>query len=143
MKDYIGVKVVAAEPMSRGEYNEYRGWKIPSNENPEDEGYHIRYPDGYESWCPKKQFDEAYRKCNNMTFGIAIEAMKKGKKVARRGWNGKGMYIYMSEGQNIDINDKTVKFNPHIDMKAADDSIVIGWLASQTDILAEDWMIVE
>ena len=42
MKDYIGVKVVAAEPMSRGEYNEYRGWKIPSDENPEDEGYHIR-----------------------------------------------------------------------------------------------------
>ena len=42
MKDYIGVKVVTAEPMSRGEYNEYRGWKIPSDENPEDEGYHIR-----------------------------------------------------------------------------------------------------
>ena len=63
MKDYIGVKVVAAEPMSRGEYNEYRGWEIPSDENPEDEGYHIRYTDGYESWCPKKQFDEAYRKC--------------------------------------------------------------------------------
>ena len=62
MKDYIGVKVVTAEPMSRGEYNEYRGWKIPSDENPEDEGYHIRYPDGYESWCPKKQFEEAYRR---------------------------------------------------------------------------------
>ncbi len=57
MKDYIGVKVVAAEPMSRGAYNEYRGWKIPSDENPEDEGYHIRYPDGYESWCPKKQVE--------------------------------------------------------------------------------------
>lgn len=93
MKDYIGVKVVAAEPMSRGEYNEYRGWQIPRDENPEDEGYHIRYPDGYESWCPKKQFEEAYRKCDNMTFGIAIEAMKKGNKVARRGWNGKGMFV--------------------------------------------------
>ena len=93
MKDYIGVKVVAAEPMSRGEYNAYRGWKIPSDENPEDEGYHIRYSDGYESWCPKKQFNEAYRKCDNMTFGIAIEAMKKGNKVARRGWNGKGMFV--------------------------------------------------
>ncbi len=45
MKDYIGVKVVAAEPMSRGEYNAYRGWKIPSDENPADEGYHIRYSD--------------------------------------------------------------------------------------------------
>lgn len=93
MKDYIGVKVVEAEPTSRGEYNEYRGWQIPRDENPEDEGYHIRYPDGYESWCPKKQFNEAYRKCDNMTFGIAIEAMKKGNKVARRGWNGKGMFV--------------------------------------------------
>ena len=44
MKDYIGVKVVAAEPMSRGEYNEYRGWKIPSDENPEDEGYQLNAP---------------------------------------------------------------------------------------------------
>mgnify|MGYP001280985208 FL=1 len=44
MKDYIGVKVVAAEPMSRGAYNEYRGWKIPSDENPEDEGYQLNAP---------------------------------------------------------------------------------------------------
>ena len=44
MKDYIGVKVVAAEPMSRGEYNAYRGWKIPSDENPEDEGYQLNAP---------------------------------------------------------------------------------------------------
>ena len=44
MKNYIGVKVVAAEPMSRGEYNEYRGWKIPSDENPEDEGYQLNAP---------------------------------------------------------------------------------------------------
>lgn len=62
MKDYIGTKVVAAEPMNRGEYNAYRGWKIPSDENPADEGYHIRYPDGYESWVPEKQFEEAYRR---------------------------------------------------------------------------------
>ena len=95
MKDYIGVKVVAAEPMSRGEYNAYRGWKIPSDENPADEGYHIRYSDGYESWCPKKQFYEAYRRCDNMTFGIAIEALKKGKKVARAGWNGRKCFYIM------------------------------------------------
>ena len=44
MKNYIGVKVVAAEPMSRGEYNEYRGWKIPSDENQEDEGYQLNAP---------------------------------------------------------------------------------------------------
>ena len=135
MKDYIGVKVVAAEPMSRGEYNAYRGWKIPSDENPEDEGYHIRYPDGYESWCPKKQFNEAYRKCDNMTFGIAIEAMKKGNKVARRGWNGKGMFVVYQKAypNGIPCNKQTAEAwglnegdlficNPYFQIKNVDGS---------------------
>lgn len=90
-----------------------------------------------------------------MNFGQAIEALKEGKKVCRSGWNGKGMFIYLQEGSEINgtlmrneaiktyYGDKTVKINPHIDMKAADDTLVIGWLASQTDMLAEDWEIVE
>lgn len=56
------------------------------NENPADEGYLVKYSDNYESWSPKNVFDEAYRVCDNMTFGLAIEEMKKGKKVARKGW---------------------------------------------------------
>ena len=42
MKKFIGTKIVEAEPMNRGEYNTYRGWQIPKDENPADEGYHIR-----------------------------------------------------------------------------------------------------
>ena len=150
MKDYIGVKVVAAEPMSRGAYNEYRGWKIPSDENPEDEGYHIRYSDGYESWCPK--YDEAYRRCDNMTFGIAIEALKKGKKVARAGWNGKGMFLYYvpvgayapcTEIAASLVNENgLVEYGAYIAMKTAQGNVVT-WLASQTDMLAEDWIITQ
>ena len=155
MKDYIGVKVVAAEPMSRGEYNEYRGWKIPSDENPEDEGYHIRYSDGYESWCPKKQFNEAYRKCDNMTFGIAIEAKKKGNKVARRGWNGKGMFVVYQKAypNGIPCNKQTAEAwglnegdlficNPYFQIKIVDGSHSM-WVPSINDCLAEDWIIVE
>lgn len=91
-----------------------------------------------------------------MNFGQAIEALKLGKKVCRSGWNGKGMFIYLQEGSEVagrnlraDAikshygSEDTVKINPHIDMKAADDTLVIGWLASQTDMLAEDWEIVE
>jgi hypothetical protein len=88
-----------------------------------------------------------------MTFGLAIETMKKGFKVAREGWNGKGMFIYVQEGSII-TKDKArngilaeiegdIKINNHIDMKSADGSIVIGWLASQSDMLSEDWFIVE
>lgn len=60
MKKYIGCKLIEAEPMTRGVYNNYRGWTIPENENPEDAGYLVRYPDGYVSWSPKMVFDSAY-----------------------------------------------------------------------------------
>ena len=53
MKKYIGTKLVQARPMTRGAYNRYRGWEIPADENPEDEGYLIQYPDGYVSWSPQ------------------------------------------------------------------------------------------
>lgn len=57
-------KRVHATPMTRGAYNEYRGWSIPENENPEDEGYLVIYnkdtKDHYESWSPKHVFDDGY-----------------------------------------------------------------------------------
>ena len=89
-----------------------------------------------------------------MNFGGALEALKAGKKVAREGWNGKGMYIYRQEGTTIGpeqgrnehlrgMEADLIWIRPHIDMKAADGSVVIGWLASQTDMLGEDWVVVE
>lgn len=61
MTSYLGVKLLKARPMTRGEYNVYRGWELPSDENGADEGYLVQYePDGYESWSPKAQFDAAY-----------------------------------------------------------------------------------
>ncbi len=80
-----------------------------------------------------------------MNFGQAIEAMKQGKKVARIGWNGKGMYLYLADGELLTeaIGDGSFPFTDSIVMKTADDKYCIGWLASQTDMLAEDWMIVE
>lgn len=60
MEKYIGTKTIEAESMSLGSYNKYRGWDIPKNENPERDGYLVRYPDGYESWSPKEVFEEAY-----------------------------------------------------------------------------------
>lgn len=92
-----------------------------------------------------------------MTFGGAIEALKNGEKVARSGWNGKGMWLALSVGTDSLPSDKF--WNKHnkefaeqnggsadvlsvITMKTADNKILMGWLASQTDMLAEDWMIV-
>lgn len=130
--------------MTRGEYNEYRGWTIPADENPDDNGYLVKYSDGYESWSPEKQFNETYRECDDMTFGLAIEALKKGEYVARKGWNGKAMFLFLAHGKDIQtcvgIPDKCVDV---VCMKTAQDTVVFGWLASQTDMLAEDWLIVE
>lgn len=88
-------------------------------------------------------------------FGMALEALKRGKAVARKGWNGKGMFITLQNGSEVEGNnmrnepakkyygDCKAKICPHIDMKAADGSYVVGWLASQTDLLAEDWDIID
>nr|DAK36836.1 MAG TPA: Protein of unknown function (DUF2829) [Caudoviricetes sp.] len=96
-----------------------------------------------------------------MNFGQAIEALKNGKKVARVGWNGKGMFIYMTTGSVVHLDEMKpetanhlrsfckdkgmdeIEICPHIDMKTADNKLAIGWLASQTDMLAEDWNVVE
>ncbi len=60
---YVGTKAIYAVPMTRGEYNVYRGWQIPSDENPEDEGYRVEYLlDGYISWSPKATFEASYEK---------------------------------------------------------------------------------
>lgn len=74
-------------------------------------------------------------------FGEAIRAMKEGHKVAREGWNGKGMYILIRKPDNEYYHG--MKVLPSLCMKTADNKVVIGWLASQTDILAEDWIVTE
>lgn len=72
-----------------------------------------------------------------MTFGDAIENLKLGFRVSRSGWNGKGMWL---ELQVPDAGSKMTL--PYIYMKTADDNLV-PWLASQTDMLADDWSVVE
>ena len=86
-----------------------------------------------------------------MNFGQAIEAMKEGKLVSRSGWNGKKMFVFLVPGSTFNVNrapllgifpDGTeINYRPHIDMRDAEGKIV-PWLASQTDMLSEDWDIV-
>lgn len=149
MKTYIGTKIIEAKPMTRGDYNTFRGWKIPEDENPEDRGYFVKYPDGYISWSPKEVFEEAYRECDSMPFGLAIEAMKKGKRVKRKGWNGKNQYIQLATGISYKSADGEIVNCEHdaIGNQAiafvGTSGVQMGWLASQADMLAEDWVFVE
>lgn len=92
----------------------------------------------------------------SLGFDWAINALKNGKKVRRRGWNGKGMFIFRQKGypNGIEANKNTsaalgikegtvITVTPYLMMRAADGSLVTGWLASQTDMLAEDWELAE
>ena len=60
MQKYIGVKQVEAKPMTRGDYNDYRGWTVPEDENPNDEDYLVKHSDNYESWIAKDEFEKTY-----------------------------------------------------------------------------------
>ena len=82
-----------------------------------------------------------------MNFGQAIEAMKAGKLVQREGWNGKGMHVYLENGNHLPLTagiekGTTRTYDPVIVMFTAQQTHQPGWLASQADILAEDWQEV-
>lgn len=147
---YIGTKIVLA-------------WAAAGKDGAP--GYGVKYEDGYTSWSPKAQFEAAYRDIEGpvqaLTFGDALHMLKLGKRVARAGWNGKDMWISLSGVANVATpvdagsfwseNNADYAYNqkdhvayvlPCITMKTADGSILMGWPASQTDMLAEDWVVL-
>ena len=105
-----------------------------------------------ESYDNKNGEKAELRKATSLTFGQAIEVLKLGKKVAREGWNGKGLFLFLVKGSTFKVNREPlisiypegteINYCPHIDMKAADGSI-FAWNPNNLDILAEDWVIVE
>lgn len=81
-----------------------------------------------------------------MNFGKAIENLKQGKRVARTGWNGRGMFLFLAKGEDLTAcicKDDMPSCVDSICMKTAQNTIVIGWLASQTDMLSDDWEVIE
>ena len=93
-------------------------------------------------------------KTERLSFGDAVAALKEGLRVERAGWNGKGMFLYYvpenkypasrnEHGTMVGVfEDDMVPYGAYIAMKTAQNNVV-PWLASQTDVLAEDWQIVE
>ncbi len=91
-----------------------------------------------------------------LTFGKAVKEMQNGEKVSRAGWNGKGMYLWLMPATTVpaewckephlkqlaEANGGSIECLATIRMKTADNKILTGWLASQTDIVATDWQVV-
>ncbi|MHA1470576.1 MAG: DUF2829 domain-containing protein [Candidatus Asgardarchaeia archaeon] len=126
-------------------------------------GYWVKHKDGHESFSPAEAFESGYTLVDRLpsqeeveylwppkihlgsgAFGQAIQALKEGKKVSRSGWNGKGMWLKLmaSGGKKASIEGDEFEYCDFINMKTADNKIV-PWLASQTDMLSEDWGIIE
>lgn len=130
----------------------------------EEIGKKIAYENAFEKmWLPygfwlkqtlhDKEVPETENKTfdDGMTFGHALELLKAGKRVARKGWNGKGMYLLLAESIDFETPAKMPELAgsvdgqmtlPSIVMKTADDKFIVGWLASQTDMLSNDWIAV-
>jgi len=116
---YYGTKLIEA-------------WEAKGGKDNLEDGHGVKYEDGYMSWSPKEVFEKAYQPLTAMSFGHAIEALKAGQKVCRAGWNGKGMFLLL-------IPD----LQGRLEIKISDTKIC-DWLpvASQTDMLANDWQVV-
>lgn len=163
-QQYIGTKLINAWPMTRLAYNELRGWPLPDDENGADDGYLVEYQDGgkanhpayagYISWSPKDVFERAYSPLKvGHSFGRALRWLEQGFKVARAGWNGKGMYLYYVPAAKYPASNNAnntmagvfendmVPYRAYIAMKTAQNDVV-PWVASQSDILESDWVIV-
>lgn len=156
---YVGLKQIDAMVMTLGDYNLHRGWTIPVDEDPAAPGYIVKYPDGYISWSPKEQFQLAYMTNGSFSYSAALYMLKCGHKLARAGWNGKNMWITMTPSKILDMavddiwtgnvkdmaiaNGGQVEILPYLSMKTADNKLQIGWLASQSDMLSDDWCTVD
>ncbi len=145
-REYYGTKRITAWP----EYSDGA------------DGYAVQYEHGYTSWSPKDVFEAAYQPLDAMSFGHAIEAMKAGQAVQRKGWNGAGMFIVLmpllqlppfnTQGTDRKVNDRTAKWigeetpldcQPYFAMWTARKQWQPGWLASQADMLANDWQVFD
>ena len=147
------IHTLKAKAMTFGEYTSFKALTIGGAEKPEDPGYMTQHDDDHISWMPAKPFEDAFLN-ETITFPEAIALIKRGLKLTREGWNGKGMFIYYVPANEYPANgnkngtmdgvfpDDMVPYGAYIAMKTAQNNVV-PWLASQTDMLTDDWVIFE
>lgn len=153
---YMRVNYVDAEPMKFGEFKA----KFPTSGGAnltrpdDDEGYVITYRKGqqneYVSWCPAAEFDAVSTPVpeGGMSFGMAIDACRYGgRKIQRKNWNGVGQYVEYRKCATlntewIDEHSKCFVFH-FVNRKTGETGIQVGWLASQADLAAGDWVVID
>ena len=135
MKTYIGTKVIQAEPAYRCDGKVYpKTGPYPRKMNLED-GYKVRYQDGYESWSPKAAFEEAYRSTDGVNFGLALEAMKKGMGARLPHWKPD----VVIRVQYPDEHSKMTAPYLYVESRYGR----VPWKETMIELFSDDWVIVE
>jgi hypothetical protein len=156
VQKFIGTKIIKAfeKKVTWKEHYENQKWNWPEDKKGEDRiGYTVGYSDAdgnfngefeggceYITWSPADVFESSYKKCTGMSLCMAVEAAKKGLKVARDGWNGNGMWL---EAQFPDKNSKMTF--PYLFMNIPDceeGQRRLPWQPAQVDLFKDDWHIV-
>lgn len=165
IQKYIRVNIVDAAPMRFGDFKTaYPTSGGANQQRPDDDpGYVIFYrkgqPNEYVSWCPAEEFTAVsapFHK-DGMSFGMAIDACRyAGKKIQRVNWNGEGQFVRFEEV--LASEDGKLHDNPQdapgmvasgcfvfhfVNRKTGETGIQVGWLASQADMAANDWRVIE
>ena len=133
MNKYIGVKIIYAEPMSVAEYNEKIRPLTYSGEC--QDGYRVVYEDGYVSWSPKDVFETAYRVTSGMTFGLALEAVKKGMGMRLPAWQPD----VVIRAQYPDENSKMTAPYLYVESRFGR----VPWKETMIELFSENWEIVD
>lgn len=135
MKQYIGTKIIEAAPAIRKGGKVYDlTWPIPKSMEPEELGYRVRYPDGYESWSPKDVFEEAYRPTEGVNFGLALEAMKKGMGARLPHWKPD----VVIRAQYPDEHSKMTAPYLYVESRFGR----VPWKETMIELFSDDWVIV-
>lgn len=133
MIKYLGVKIIYAEPMTAPEFSQQIRPLQYSGES--QEGFKVEYEDGYVSWSPKDVFEKAYRPITGLTFGLVVEAAKKGKSFRLPHWK-EDVKISL---QVPDENSKMT--HPYLYVTSRFGRVP--WIPTMVEILAENWEVVE
>jgi hypothetical protein len=136
MKKFIGVKIIEAKPMMAAEAGKLLNRPIDtSNADAEGNGYLVRYSDGYISWSPKAQFEEAYRQTDGMTFGLALEAVKKGKGMRLPQWSPE----VVIRAQYPDEHSKMTAPYLYVESRFGR----VPWKETMIELFSENWVVVD
>lgn len=170
-KNNVNPRIINTVDRTGREYFEIEYYDAELKETCRGFGSYLR--ENCEKWMREYFMEESMARTDlkacTMTFSAALARAKHGDRIARIGWNGKNMCVFFTEGSTIpfhnckeavqnamiatrseDIGNCTLKgiepmvtINPHLDLVCADGTITCGWVASQTDMTAEDWIIVQ